>query len=69
MSSASPLPYLEEDPQLCLLYPWQRRLWQKIKEGIQYPRKVEGHPHLGAHQCGRVSCSWNSKLHRCSDVQ
>ncbi|KAI9367243.1 hypothetical protein BJX61DRAFT_547663 [Aspergillus egyptiacus] len=39
----------------------------RIREGIEYLRKVKGRPSLPPHTCGRVSCSWRSAIRWCND--
>ncbi|KAL4804763.1 hypothetical protein BDV18DRAFT_27401 [Aspergillus unguis] len=35
---------------------------------IAYLRKVNGKPHLPAHTCERVACSWGTGIHWCNDA-
>ncbi|KAI9371572.1 hypothetical protein BJX61DRAFT_543515 [Aspergillus egyptiacus] len=40
-----------------------------VQDGIEYLRKVPGHPHLpaGPKRCERVSCSYNTGIFWCND--
>ncbi|BCS21136.1 uncharacterized protein APUU_21568S [Aspergillus puulaauensis] len=40
----------------------------EIEVGIDYLRGVKGEPHLDAHTCERVSCSWDSGIYWCNDM-
>jgi len=43
---------------------------KRVREGVQYLRRVEGKPQRGPgpKSCGRVSCSWNAAIYWCNDV-
>ncbi|RDW69001.1 uncharacterized protein DSM5745_08761 [Aspergillus mulundensis] len=42
--------------------------WSQVNEGIQFLHKLRGQPHLGPHQCARVTCSGDSGIHWCNDA-
>jgi len=47
---------------------WSETRWSRIKDGINYLRKVKDQTNIRSRTCSRVSCSWDTAFWLCNDV-
>ncbi|KAJ2890537.1 uncharacterized protein MKZ38_001721 [Zalerion maritima] len=46
----------------------RRADYKRVKQGIKYLRKIKGECYLPAKRCARLSCSWESAIWWCSNL-